>query len=436
MDVSETWTARPADCPAAGLPDLPATAPFALLHGEGRFVILGEDPLAAIEAPDFAPFRFERAGAVPPILPDLVGFVGYGHDSGCGPTSPHNPTRAPLAIPDFRFLLYGRLSIWDREQGLLYEGARRAPGLLEARPGLARPGPFRARKIWDSDTPAGYRAKVERIREEIARGYVYQVDLTRQEAWVYEGSLLTFARRLAGIDPAPYSAVIVEPDFAVVGASPESFLHIEGGTITTRPIKGTAPRGSGPADDRAQAERLLSSEKNRSELAMIVDLLRNDLTRVCTVPSVRVTAFPELERYSRVMHLVATVRGTLRPDVTLAELLGATFPGGSITGCPKLAAVNMIRDLEDVARGPYTGALGWFSHDLSQLDLGMVIRTAWADRDEMRFGVGGGIVWDSDPADEYLETEHKAASLIHCLRGSPESLYDRPTRPGPLHSEL
>src|ERR1035437_9330833 len=402
MDVSETWTASRGVYPAAGLPDLPEAAPFALLHGDGRWVVLAEDPLVAIDTADFEPLRFERSGAAPPILPDLIGFVGYGYDAGSGPTSPRNAQRPPLGVPDFRFILYGRVRIWDREQGMLYEGVRRAPRLLDTRADLLRPGRFEARKIWDTDTPAGYQAKVDRIREQIALGNVYQVDLTRQEAWAYEGGLLTFARRLAEADPAPRSAIIVEPDFAIVGASPESFLRIRNGVITTRPIKGTAPRAEDPADDEAAAARLLSSSKDLSELAMIVDLLRNDLTRVCEVPSVRVTAFPELERYARVMHLTATVTGTLRPDVTLAELLRATFPGGSITGCPKLAAMGLIRELEEAPRGPYTGALGWFSHDLSQLDLSIVIRTAWATFRELRFGVGGGIVWDSDPVDEYL----------------------------------
>jgi para-aminobenzoate synthetase component 1 len=416
MDVSETWTASRATCPAAGLPDLPESAPFALLHGEGRRVILAEDPLAAIDAAGFAALRFDRSGSVPPIRPDLIGFVGYGYDAlGSSSRHPHQPSRPALALPDFRFVLYGHVRIWDREQAMLYEGVRRTPRLLEPRPSLVRPGRFRARKVWDTDTPESYGRKVERIREQIALGNVYQVDLTRQEAWAYEGNLLAFARRLAEADPAPRSAIIIEPDFAIIGASPESFLHVEGGVVSTRPIKGTAPRGADPAADEAAAAGLPSSVKNRSELAMIVDLLRNDLTRVCTVPSVRVTAFPELERYARVMHLSATVTGTLRPDVTLGELLAAAFPGGSVTGCPKLAAMGLIRELEEAARGPYTGALGWLSHDLSQLDLSIVIRTAWADASELRLGVGGGIVWDSDPADEHLETQHKAASLIRCL---------------------
>jgi para-aminobenzoate synthetase component 1 len=414
MDVSESWTCRPAVYPAVGLPDLPDTTPFALLHGEGRWVVLAKDPLAVVDVADMAGLRFERSGTVPPIRPDLVGFVGYGF--GVGVAAPRNPSRPALALPDSHFVLYGSVRIWDRAQELLYEGVRVAPRTVERRPSLLKPGRFRAHKIWDTDTPERYGQKVERIREEIALGNVYQVDLTRQEAWAYEGSLLTLARCLAAADPAPHSAIIVEPDFAIIGASPESFLHIDAGVITTRPIKGTAARADNPAADRAAAAGLLSSAKNRSELAMIVDLLRNDLTRVCTVPSVRVTAFPELERYTRVMHLVATVTGSLRPDVTLDELLRATFPGGSVTGCPKRAAIGLIGELEEVARGPYTGALGWFSHDLSQMHLSIVIRTAWADAQELRFGVGGGIVWDSDPADEYLETEHKAASLIRCLR--------------------
>lgn len=413
MDVSEVWTCRRAVYPSVGLPDLPDAAPFALLHGEGRWVVLAQDPLAVVEVADVPALRFERTGTVPPIRPDLVGFVGYGF--GGAETALHNPSRPELALPDSHFVLYGRVSIWDRAGGVMYEGVRRAPRLLEPRPSLLRPGRFRAHKIWDTDTPARYKQKVERIREEIALGNVYQVDLTRQEAWAYEGNLLSFAGCLAAADPAPHSAVIVEPDFALIGASPESFLHIDAGVMTTRPIKGTAPRGDDTTADEAAAAGLLSSVKNRSELAMIVDLLRNDLTRICIVPSVRVTAFPELERYSRVMHLVATVTGSLRPNVALDELLSATFPGGSITGCPKRAAIGLISELEEVARGPYTGALGWFSHDLSQMSLGIVIRTAWADARELRFGVGGGIVWDSDPADEYLETQHKAASLIGCL---------------------
>ncbi|MBP1628775.1 MAG: Chorismate binding-like protein [Holophagaceae bacterium] len=148
---------------------------------------------------------------------------------------------------------------------------------------------------------------------------------------------------------------------------------------------------------------------------MIADLLRNDLTRACVVPSVEVEAFPDLESYANVHHLVATVSGQARPDLTLRSLLEALFPGGSITGCPKLASMELIRELEPQPRLLYTGSLGWFSHDLRQLDLNIAIRTAFGDGRELRFGVGGGVVWDSDPRAEYEETVHKGASLVTCL---------------------
>jgi para-aminobenzoate synthetase component 1 len=413
MDVSEVWACRPARYPTAGLPELPATTPFALLHGDGRWVILAEDPLVRLDTARLPDLRFRRVGPTPPIRPDVLGFVGYGYPDGR--RAPLRPAREPLALPDLRLVLYARIRIWDRTRGLLYEGRREAPRTAAAGPSLLRPGTFRARRIWDSETRASYRHKVKRIRDEIVAGSVYQVDLTRQEAWAYEGDLLEFAARLAAADPAPCSALIAEPDFVIIGASPESFLRLRARRLTTRPIKGTAPRGADAARDRAEAAWLRSSPKNRSELAMIVDLMRNDLTRVCEIPSVRVTTFPRLDRHARVMHLSAVIAGRLRRPISLPDLLEGVFPGGSVTGCPKLAAVDLIAELEEAARGPYTGAIGWLSSDLSQLDLGMAIRTVWAGAHELRLGVGGGVVWDSDPDDEYRETQHKAASVVHCL---------------------
>ena len=169
------------------------------------------------------------------------------------------------------------------------------------------------------------------------------------------------------------------------------------------------------AEDERVAEELLSSPKNRAELAMITDLLRNDLTRVCRVPSVRVDAFATLETYANVHHLVSTVSGETRADLSLTKLLQGVFPGGSITGCPKLAAMRLIRELEEVPRLVYTGALGWFAHDMSQLDFNIPIRTVWAAEHELYLGVGGAVVWDSDPQEEYLETVHKGRSIVECL---------------------
>jgi len=148
---------------------------------------------------------------------------------------------------------------------------------------------------------------------------------------------------------------------------------------------------------------------------MITDLMRNDLTRVCQIPSVRVEAFPRLETYPNVHHLVADVSGELMPGLALEGLFAALFPGGSVTGCPKLTAMRLIRELEGHPRMVYTGALGWFSHDLEQADFSIAIRTAWASEGDLLFGVGGGVVWDSDPQAEYWETVHKGSSIIRCL---------------------
>jgi para-aminobenzoate synthetase component 1 len=168
-------------------------------------------------------------------------------------------------------------------------------------------------------------------------------------------------------------------------------------------------------EDALLKRNLMSSPKDRAELAMITDLMRNDLTRLCQIPSVTVEAFPRLESYANVHHLVADVSGELVPGLTLEGLFAALFPGGSVTGCPKLTAMKLIRELEPGPRMAYTGALGWFSWDLAQADFNIAIRTAWASATELLFGVGGGVVWDSDPLEEYRETVHKGSSLVRCL---------------------
>ena len=415
--VTEHWRARRADLGTEDFFGLLGEEPFALLYGDGpgaRWLIHGEGPLLVLDSPQGRDLTFQRSGDLPAILPDFIGFIGYEFGYGLEPLLPAPPVRS-FPFPDFHFALHRRVRLFDRTTGTLYEGTRVLQDALEPGHHGLSPGAFRARKAEDSDSPAGYAAKVARIREEIARGNVYQVNLTRQERWVFEGDLTRFARRLYAANPAPYSAFLTGPGFSVVSSSPEGFLRVQGGRVTTRPIKGTAPRGTDPARDAELAADLLASPKNRSELAMITDLLRNDLSRICRVPSVAVEAFPSLESYANVHHLVATVSGELRPELRLEELLRGVFPGGSITGCPKLAAMRLIRELEAAPRLVYTGALGWFTHDLSQLDFSIPIRTVWASGEDLFFGVGGGVVWDSDPHEEFLETVHKGRSIVQCL---------------------
>jgi len=410
MDVSEAWRARACFLDeAAFFADLPAE-PFAFLYGRGRWLVLAEDPLLELE--DLAPgdLRFHRRGPAPDLLPDLVAVAAYERGYALDPALPAAPA-CDDPIPGARLTLYRKVRVYDRHRGVLHTAEREGP------PGGARHalglGPFRARKVADTEDAASHMAKVDLIREHIARGEVYQVNLTRQETWEVQGGLDQLARRLHAADPAPFSALVADPRWTLVSSSPESFLRIEDGRLSTRPIKGTAPRHPDPLRDRAAGLDLLASPKDRSELAMIVDLMRNDLGRLC--PSVQVGAFPLLESYANVHHLVAEVSGALAPGLTFGGLLEALFPGGSITGCPKLAAMGLIRRLEPAPRRLYTGALGWLRADLAQGELALLIRSAWAVGGALRLGLGGGVVWDSDPAAEYEETVHKGRSLVRCL---------------------
>lgn len=410
-DISEHWRRAPA---APGDPlDWPGRAEFALLHGGGEWVIFGEDPLLVCADLEPPALRFDRRGDPPAILPDFIGFATY--EAGCDLDAglPRAPI-LPWNFPRIRFALHRRVLLRHQPTGGLWEGLRTGLPSL----GLVRdqgPGPFRARKRWDSDAAAGYAGKVQALRQAIRRGEVYQANLCRQEAWAFEGDPVELARRLAVQNPAPYSALLAGPGYAVLSTSPERFLRLANGRIESHPIKGTAPRGATAEEDRALAAGLLASAKDRAELAMIVDLVRNDLSRVCRRPSVRVDEFPRLERHANVHHLVATVSGEARPGLGLRELFQALFPAGSITGCPKLAAMALLRELEEHPRLASTGALGWFRHDLGQLDLAVAIRTLSLGREELRLGLGGGITWDSDPESEYLETVHKGTSLVQCL---------------------
>jgi para-aminobenzoate synthetase component 1 len=199
-----------------------------------------------------------------------------------------------------------------------------------------------------------------------------------------------------------------------VSSSPERFLRRDGDLVETRPIKGTRPRGATPAEDDALAADLATSEKDRSENVMIVDLLRNDLSRVCADGSIEVPVLCAVERFATVMHLVSTVTGRLRPGVGAVDLLAACFPGGSITGAPKIRAMQIIAELEATRRGPYCGAIGYLGFDGS-LDTSIVIRTFAIRGRRVTFQAGGGVVADSVPADEYEETLAKARALVAAL---------------------
>ena len=266
-----------------------------------------------------------------------------------------------------------------------------------------------------SFTHAAYREAVARVREYILAGDIFQANISqRLEAPIAETPWHLY-RRLRALNPAPFAAYLDFEGMVVASASPERFLKLDDARrLETRPIKGTRPRGVGPEHDLALGVALTESTKDRAENLMIVDLLRNDLSRVCAPGSVRVPELFGLEHHATVHHLVSTVTGELAGDADMFDLLRATFPGGSITGAPKIRAMEIIAEIEPSRRGVYCGAIGYLS-STGALDTSIVIRTYLALGNRVYFSVGGGIVADSDPDDEYRETLHKARALIATL---------------------
>ena len=263
-----------------------------------------------------------------------------------------------------------------------------------------------------------YLSTVQCAKAYIASGDIYQVNLSQRLSTLSDLSPPELYSRLRQLSPVPYSAYLHCGDFHILSASPERFLHLSPSsrTVETRPIKGTRPRGLTPELDRKLAIELLHSEKDLAELLMIVDLERNDLGRVCQIASIHVPERVALESYSNIHHLVATVRGTLRRNADRIDLLKSCFPGGSITGAPKIRAMELIDELEPTDRGVYTGAIGYFGFD-GTMDLNVAIRTCILKEGRAYFHVGGGIVADSEPEAEYQETLDKASSWMAVLEG-------------------
>ncbi len=265
-----------------------------------------------------------------------------------------------------------------------------------------------------------YMDTVDRIIEYIASGHVYQVNMSQRFETVFEGDAFSLFKTLYNKNPAPFFAYINAGDHQIISTSPERFLKQDGRYVETRPIKGTRPRGKTEADDQRLRRELQESKKDDAELSMIVDLLRNDLGKVCESGTVRVAEHKRLEAYENVYHLVSTVEGTLARNRDSVDLLAATFPGGSITGCPKIRAMEIIDELEPVRRHIYTGSIGCISfHDT--MNLSIAIRTATVYNEKIFFSVGGGIVYDSDPADEFQETLHKGRTLMDIFKDGEKS---------------
>ena len=273
-------------------------------------------------------------------------------------------------------------------------------------------------ELRSSFTHAGYLEAVARVREYIFAGDIFQANISQRFDAPLSEPPWSLYRRLRTQNAAPFAAYLDFPEAVVLSASPERFLRVDvDGHVETRPIKGTRPRGVGPEHDAALGQALTASAKDRAENLMIVDLLRNDLSRVCAPGTVHVPELFALEHYATVHHLVSTVVGDLAPGADALTLLRAAFPGGSITGAPKVRAMEIIAELEPSERGIYCGAIGYWSLT-GALDCSIVIRTAVARAGRVYFSAGGGIVADSDPEQEYRETLDKARGMIDALKTS------------------
>lgn len=269
-------------------------------------------------------------------------------------------------------------------------------------------------EVFSNKTRGQYLEDVRIVREYIRAGDIYQANLT-QQFWTRQVCAeIELYLRLREENAAPFGAYLKAPDWAVLSSSPERFLQLEHDVVTTRPIKGTRPTQSGFEANSYQKEALRRSEKDIAENVMIVDLLRNDLSRVCRAGTVRVPKVCELEEYGAVMHLVSEVRGKLRSGCDFWDLLSVSFPGGSITGAPKIRAMEIIHELERIQRGAYCGSLFWHGYD-GACDSSILIRTMTVAKGWVQFPVGGGIVDDSTPQSEYEETLHKARGMLRAL---------------------
>ena len=426
-----------------------------------RWTYLTADPVAVLESPAAGPdpfavarrlvARLDRTTIVPadapPLLGGLVGFIGY----DLGALLERLPAIAPADqdLPLLRLALHDWVVAWDRRTGYAWLGGRALDGdgrrlarrldevharltAWPRRPDGARPTsgrsasgePNGALEFRSSLDRAGYLAGVQRVRDHIARGDIYQANLTRRLEAPFEADPWELYRRLRTGDPSLFSAFLdLGPGQlsgrprALLSASPEPFLSVDGrGRVQTDPIKGTRPRGRDGAEDRALARELLASAKDRAENVMIVDVLRNDLGRVCVPGTVRVPRLCRLERTATVQHLVSTVTGRLAPGRDAFDLLRAAFPGGSITGAPKIRAMEILREIEPTRRGPYTGALGWIGPD-GAMATSILIRTLVADGTRLTLHVGGGITFQSHPAAEWDETVAKARGPLGAIGG-------------------
>ena len=374
--------------------------------------------------------RFKAAGqpGLPRFCGGLVGYFGYDTVRYIEKKLAATSKPDPLGTPDILLLLSEQLAVVDNLSGKLYlvvyadpaqpgayaRGRARLRELLDALrrpltiPAAAPAAPQQAKSEFGE---AAYLKVVERAKRYIFDGDIMQVVLSQRMSQPFAASPLTLYRALRALNPSPYMFFFNFGDFHVVGASPEILVRLEDGKVTVRPIAGTRPRGKTPEEDDALARELLADPKERAEHVMLMDLGRNDIGRVAETGTVQVTDNMTIERYSHVMHIVSNVEGQLKPGQDAIAVLKATFPAGTVSGAPKVRAMEIIDELEPTKRGIYAGAVGYLGFN-GDMDLAIAIRTAVVKDGTLYVQAGGGIVADSVPQNEWQETQNKARAVL------------------------
>ncbi len=414
----------------------------ALPDGQVR-TTTSRDPLDALREV-LAESRPAEPEGLPPFHGGLVGYLGY--DAVRRFERLPDTVEDSLGLPDAAFLLSGAVVVFDHARSVIQVVSNtilrpgedpdvaydRAAAELEAEvrrlwaalPETARAVPRRIPPFPEPTSDLSREAYLDRVRrakDYVAAGDIIQVVPSRRFRTPLTVEPFDFYRALRVVNPSPYMYYLDFGDLVVAGASPEMMTRTQDGVVETRPIAGTRPRHDDPVRDEALERDLLADEKERAEHVMLVDLARNDIGRIAGFGDVRVEAFSEIERYSHVMHLVSRVRGRLRPGLDAFDALRATFPAGTLTGAPKIRAMEIIDELETERRGVYGGAVGYFSWSGAS-DTAIAIRTLVATGGMAYFQAGGGVVADSDPEAEFEETRQKADAVLTALRMAHEGL--------------
>jgi len=393
-----------------------------------------EDPLAWIE--DFRKrYSVPDIEGLPRVQGGLVGYFGYETVRYIEPRLDVPDERPdPLGTPTILLMVSDEVVVFDNLRGTVQmivfveateearvAGEARLDELMSLQRGasVGYPPPVRAADVTEKDfvsgfTEDGYKAAVERIKQYIVDCDVMQVVPSQRMTVPFAARPLDLYRALRCLNPSPYMYLLDFEDFQVVGASPEILTRVEDDEVTVRPIAGTRPRGADEAKDRALEKELLADPKELAEHLMLIDLGRNDVGRVAQIGSVEVTDRMTVERYSHVMHIVSNVVGRLRPGLSAIDVLRATFPAGTLSGAPKIRALEIIDELEPVRRGVYSGAVGYLAWS-GDMDTAIAIRTAVIKDGELHVQAGGGIVHDSVPQNEWDETMNKARAMIRAV---------------------